>query len=209
MNNAVLSGVISSPPQIRYTNDGKSVSEFSLSFQNASNSQSIKQIKCVGFGKLAESISQLQEGQPVVLVGAINITNKENNGIKTKVTELKISALDVVSSPVNVNSVSIAGRTGRDPEVRYFESGTNKTSCSLAVRRTSDQTDWFDLEAWGKTGEVMGNYVRKGGLIGILGQIKFEEWTDKSTGELRSKPVILVTELELLGRKKEQEQEDF
>jgi single-strand DNA-binding protein len=142
------------------------------------------------------------------LVGAINIISKESNGTKTKVTEFKISALDMVSSPVNVNSVSIAGRVGRDPEVRYFESGTNKTSCSLAVRRTS-QTDWFDLEAWGKTGEVMGNYVRKGGLIGILGQIKFEEWTDKSTGELRSKPVILVGELELLGGKKEQEQEDF
>jgi single-strand DNA-binding protein len=209
MNNAVLSGVIASSPQLRYSHDGKPMSEFSLLFQNVSKSESVKQIKCISFGKLAESISQLQEGQPVVLVGAINITNKENNGIKTKVTEFKISALDVVSSPVNVNSVSIAGRTGRDPEVRYFESGTNKTSCSLAVRRTSDQTDWFDLEAWGKTGEVMGNYVRKGGLIGILGQIKFEEWTDRNTGELRSKPVILVGELELLGGKKEQEQEDF
>jgi|LakMenEpi07Jul09_1017256.scaffolds.fasta_scaffold00067_9 single-strand DNA-binding protein len=208
MNNAVLSGIISSPPQLRYSHDNKPMSEFLLAFQNASKSESVKQIKCVGFGKLAELIAQLDENQAIVLVGAINIISKESNGTKTKVTEFKISALDMVSSPVNVNSVSIAGRVGRDPEVRYFESGTNKTSCSLAVRRTS-QTDWFDLEAWGKTGEVMGNYVRKGGLIGILGQIKFEEWTDKSTGELRSKPVILVGELELLGGKKEQEQEDF
>lgn len=209
MNNAVLSGIISSPPQIRYTNDGKSISEFLLSFQNASKSAAFKQIKCVGFGKLAESISQLQEGQPVVLVGAINITNRENNGIKTKVTEFKISALDVVSSPVNVNSVSIAGRTGRDPEVKYFESGTNKASCSLAVRRTADQTDWFDLEAWDRKAEVISNYVRKGGLIGINGQLKFEEWTDRQTNELRSKPVILVGELELLGSKKQEQEEDF
>ncbi|MFO0055639.1 MAG: single-stranded DNA-binding protein [Dolichospermum sp.] len=113
-----------------------------------------------------------------------------------------------MSSPVNINSVNITGRTGQDPEPKYFESGKNKCSASLAVRRTSDQTDWFDLEAWGKTAEVMGNYVRKGGLIGISGQLKFEEWTDKNSGELRSKPIILVGQLELLGGKKEQE-EDF
>jgi single-strand DNA-binding protein len=207
MNNAVLSGIILSP-QLRYSHENKPMSEFLLAFQNPSKSESVKQIKCISFGKLAESIGQLQEGQPVVLVGAINITNKENNGVKTKVTEFKISALDMVSVPVNINSVNICGRTGRDPEVKYFESGTNKTSCSLAVRRASE-TDWFDLEAWGKTSEVMGNYVRKGGLIGIKGQLKFEEWSDKNTSELRSKPVILVTELELLGRKKEQEQENF
>ena len=208
MNNAVLSGIISSPPQLRYSHDGKPMSEFSLSFQNVSKSESVKQIKCISFGKLAESIAQLNQGQPVVLVGAINITNKEYNGTKTKVTEFKISALDMVSVPVNVNSVNIAGRTGRDPEVKYFESGTNKTSCSLAVRRTSDQTDWFDLEAWGKTGEVMGNYVRKGGLIGDSGQLKLDEWTDKNTGELRSKPVISVGQLDLLGSKPTQE-DDF
>ncbi len=206
MNNAVLSGVIASPPQLRYTHDGKSISEFLLSFQNASKSAAFKQIKCVGFGKLAELIAQLDPDQAVVLVGSINITN---NGVKTKVTEFKINALDVVSTPLSINSISLVGRAGRDPEVKYFESGTSKTSCSLAVRRTADQTDWFDLEAWDRKAEVMSNYVRKGGLIGINGQLKFEEWTDKQTNELRSKPVILVTELELLGSKKEQEQEDF
>lgn len=209
MNNAVLSGLVASPPQLRYSHDNKPVSEFLLAFQNASKSAAFKQIKCVGFGKLAELIAQLDQNQVVVLIGSINITNRENNGTKTKVTEFKISALDVVSSPVNINSVNIVGRTGRDPEVKYFESGTNKTSCSLAVRRTADQTDWFDLEAWGRTGEVMGNYVRKGGLIGVNGQLKFEEWTDRNTNELRSKPVILVGELELLGSKKQEQEEDF
>ena len=209
MNNAVLSGIISSSPQLRYTHDNKPVSEFLLAFQNASKSAAFKQIKCVGFGKLAELIAQLDQNQIVVLVGSINVINKENNGIRTKVVEFKINALDVVNTPLSINSISLAGRTGRDPELRYFESGTNKASVSLAVRRTSDQTDWFDLEAWDKKAEVMSNYVRKGGLIGINGQLKFEEWTDRQTSELRSKPVILVTELELLSSKKEQEQEDF
>jgi hypothetical protein len=69
------------------------MSEFLLAFQNASKSESVKQIKCVGFGKLAELIAQLDENQAIVLVGAINIISKESksNGTKTKVTEFKIS----------------------------------------------------------------------------------------------------------------------
>ncbi|MFM6724697.1 MAG: single-stranded DNA-binding protein [Dolichospermum sp.] len=204
MNSAILSGVIISSPQIRYTSDNKAISEFLLAFQDASKSAVSKQIKCLGFGaKLTELIGQLKEGQAAILVGSINITNRENNGVKTKVTEFKISALDVVPSAVNINCVNIVGRTGRV----VYKSG-NKYSVSLAVRRTADQVDWLDLEAWNRTGEVMESYVQKGGLIGIQGQLKFEEWTDR-TGELRSKPVILITELELLGGKKEQEREDF
>jgi single-stranded DNA-binding protein len=63
MNNAVLSGVISSQPQLKHSNDSKPVSEFFSSFQNVGKSESIKQIKCVGFGKLAESMAQLKERQ--------------------------------------------------------------------------------------------------------------------------------------------------
>ncbi|MFM6920811.1 MAG: single-stranded DNA-binding protein [Dolichospermum sp.] len=195
MNSAILSGVIISSPQIRYTSDNKAISEFLLAFQDASKSAVSKQIKCLGFGgKLAESIGQLKEGQAAILVGSINITNRENNGVKTKVTEFKISALDVVPSAGNINSVRAVGRTGRV----VYKSG-NKCSVSLAVRRTADQTDWFDLEAWNRTGEVMSNYVQKGGLISVEGSLRFDEWSDKNTGELRSKPVILVSQLELLG----------
>ncbi|MFM6672537.1 MAG: single-stranded DNA-binding protein [Dolichospermum sp.] len=139
MNSAILSGVIISSPQIRYTSDNKA-SEFLLAF-NVSNSES-KQIKCLGFGvKLTESIGQLKKGQPVVLFGSIN-TNKDDG----TTTEFKVSALDLVPSAGNINSVRAVGRTGRV----VYKSG-NKCSVSLAVRRTADQTDWFDLEAWNKT----------------------------------------------------------
>jgi single-stranded DNA-binding protein len=156
MNNAVLSGIILSP-QLRYSHDNKPMSEFLLAFQNPSKSESVKQIKCVGFGKLAELIAQLDENQAIVLVGAINIISKESNGTKTKVTEFKISALDMVSVPVNINSVNICGRTGRDPEVKYFESGTNKTSCSLAVktRNFSHRTRTVRSQKRTRTGELL------------------------------------------------------
>lgn len=203
MNNAVLGGVVASPPQLRYTPDNKSICSFELAFTNPSKSESTKQIKCVGFGKMAEAIAQLHQGENVVVIGSINIIKQEN---KVYLTEFKISNLDVVPSPVNVNSVNIAGRTGQDTDMKYFESGTNKATNSLAVRRYQE-TDWFSLEAWGKTAEVMGNYVRKGGLIGVMGELKFEEWTDRNSGELRSKAVIKVNQLELLGSKSEQREE--
>ena len=61
------------------------------------------------------------------------------------------------------------------------------------------------MEIWDKTAEVAANYVRKGSLIGIKGVLKFEYWQDRNTGVHRSKPVIRVYELQLLGSKRDEE----
>jgi single-strand DNA-binding protein len=109
---------------------------------------------------------------------------------------------------MSLNSVTLVGRAGRDPEVRYFESGSVVCNLPLAVdrrRRNSDQPDWFDLEIWDRRAEVAANYVRKGKLIGIRGRLKFDHWQDRNTGAQRSKPVIRVDDLELLGSKRENE----
>jgi single-strand DNA-binding protein len=112
---------------------------------------------------------------------------------------------DVVQA---TNSVCLVGRAGRDPEVRYFESGSVVANLSLAVNRRSrdDEPDWFNLEIWGKQAGVAADYVRKGSLLGITGSLRFDRWTDKSTGEERSKPVIRVDRLELLGSRRDAEQ---
>jgi single-strand DNA-binding protein len=101
-----------------------------------------------------------------------------------------------------INQATIVGRVGKDPELRYFESGTNLATFSLAVNRPTKnkETDWFDIKIWGRPAEIAGEYVRKGSLIGITGQIDFESWTSKE-GELQVKPVISATELRLLGSK--------
>jgi single-strand DNA-binding protein len=107
---------------------------------------------------------------------------------------------------MNLNVVNLVGRVGGEPDVKYFESGSVKCNLTLAVnRRTSksDQPDWFNLELWGKTAEVAGNYVRKGSLIGVQGSLKIETWSDRTTGTNRSKPVIKVDRLDLLGSKKD------
>jgi single-strand DNA-binding protein len=108
-----------------------------------------------------------------------------------------------------MNRVYLVGRVGKDPEMKYFETGKQVCNFTLAVnRRTSNRDeppDWFDLEVWGKTADVAKNYVRKGSQIGVVGLLKFDRWRDKTTGEERQKPVILVDQLELLGSKKDQE----
>ena len=105
-----------------------------------------------------------------------------------------------------VNSVILVGRAGRDPEMRYFESGRVKTTFSLAVNRpTKDkETDWFDIEIWGRQAEIAGEYVRKGSLIGIEGRLDFSKWTDDA-GNKNVRPIINANGLRLLGSKRDNE----
>lgn len=102
-----------------------------------------------------------------------------------------------------MNSITIVGRSGKDPEVKYFESGTVVANLTLADRplKKDDKPEWFNLEIWGKTAQVAADYVRKGSLIYVEGRMKTERWNDKTTGQERSKPVVVVNRLELLGSK--------
>ena len=110
-----------------------------------------------------------------------------------------------------INSVTLVGRAGRDPEVRYFESGTVVANLTMAVNRRNrnDEPDWFNLEIWGKQAQVAADYVKKGSLIGITGSFKMDSWKDRNTGEDRNKPVVRVDRLELLGSKRDSANSNF
>ena len=112
---------------------------------------------------------------------------------------------------MGINSVTLVGRAGRDPEVRYFESGTVVANLTMAVNRRSreDEPDWFNLEIWGKQAQVAADYVKKGSLIGVTGSFKLDSWKDRNTGEDRNKPVVRVDRLELLGSKRDSENSNF
>lgn len=107
---------------------------------------------------------------------------------------------------MGLNVVHLVGRAGADPQVKYFDSGKVLCELSLAVSRRSGKTDapdWFKLKIWNKPAEIAANYVRKGGLIGIQGELTIETWTDRNTGANRSSPVVVVDRLELLGSKRD------
>lgn len=123
--------------------------------------------------------------------------------LKWRCRAVKKSITGENSMSDNLNIINLVGRVGQKPETQYFESGTVLTKLSLAVnRRTSkkdSEPDWFAVEIWGNIAEVAANYTDKGSLIGIQGELKFDEWTDQVTGQQRVKPVIRVNNLELLG----------
>ncbi|HEY9873204.1 MAG TPA: single-stranded DNA-binding protein [Candidatus Obscuribacterales bacterium] len=107
---------------------------------------------------------------------------------------------------MNLNVVNLVGRVGAEPDVKYFESGSRLCKLTLAVNRrtrNNDQPDWFNLELWDKTADVAANYVHKGSLIAVQGSLKIETWSDRTTGTNRSKPVIRVDRLDLLGSKRD------
>jgi single-strand DNA-binding protein len=105
----------------------------------------------------------------------------------------------------SLNVCSFTGRAGRDPEVRYLDNGNAVANLTLAVdvwKRDAEPL-WLTLKIWGKTAQVAADYVRKGSQIAVSGQLENESWTDKATGEKRSKVVLNVKELTLLGSKKD------
>ncbi len=105
---------------------------------------------------------------------------------------------------MSINSITLIGRVGSDPELNYYDSGRVRCKLTLAVNRRSrsDEPDWFNLELWGKTAEIAKNYVQKGKQIGVKGSLKFNTWVDNK-GANRSSPVIVVDQLELLGSKRD------
>lgn len=100
-----------------------------------------------------------------------------------------------------INKVDLVGRVGQQPEIRYFESGAMKTALTLAVKPPyrSESPLWFDLELWGNIAQVAADWVQKGSTIGITGEIIFDRWIDKNTDEPRQKPIIRVSNLELIS----------
>jgi single-strand DNA-binding protein len=80
----------------------------------------------------------------------------------------------------------IAGNVGRDPEMRYTPSGQAVTSFSVATNRqytnnngeTVKETIWFRISAWGKTGEICNQYLKKGSKVLVEGRLT----ADPATG---------------------------
>ncbi len=109
------------------------------------------------------------------------------------------------NSIMEINTINLVGRAGREPDVKYFESGSTVANFTLAVNRISrgDEPDWFNLEIWGKQAQIAADYIKKGSLVGITGSLKIDSWKDKNTGEDRFKPVVRVDRLNLLSSRKE------
>ncbi len=106
-----------------------------------------------------------------------------------------------------LNKVMIIGHLGRDPEMRYTPSGRPVTTFSVATSRSwhsadgerHEETEWFNVVAWGSLAEICNQYLRKGQQVYIEGRLQTRRWEDTEgnkhfTTELVAKEMIMLGE---------------
>ena len=101
---------------------------------------------------------------------------------------------------IGVNRAILIGHLGKDPEVKYTAGGKAVTSLSLATTETTtkdgdkkEYTEWHRIVAWGRLAEVIGEYLHKGSLIYIEGNLRTRKWTDKAGVERHTTEIIANT----------------
>ena len=100
----------------------------------------------------------------------------------------------------DIANITIVGRLTRNPETTET-SNSSVTKFSLAVNGwKDDEVSYIDCDAWGKVGEVVQQYCEKGKQVAVAGTLRIEKWEDKE-GNKRSKPIVNVRDLTLLGSK--------
>ena len=107
-----------------------------------------------------------------------------------------------------LNKASLIGRLGGDPEIRYTQSGTAVANFTMATNeRWKDQqgqpqesTEWHRIVAFGRLGEICGEYLAKGSLVYIEGRIQTRQWEDKD-GNKRFTTEIVAREMKMLDSK--------
>ena len=209
MNNAIISVQIVQQPQLRYTSDNQTpVAEALVESLPLRDGDPPATFKSTVWGDRAADFAALKEGQSLILDGRLGINSIDRSeGFKEKKPEFSVSHWHLAPL-VSLNRIALVGRVGGDCDTKYFESGSVICTFTLAVNRrtkNSDQPDWFNVETWGKTAQVAADYVHKGSLIGISGSLKVEQWTDRNTAAPRSKPIIRVDRLDLLGSKSDRQ----
>jgi single-strand DNA-binding protein len=104
----------------------------------------------------------------------------------------------------DLNHVVLIGRLTRDAELKYTANGQAVCKFSIAVNRRRksgdqwlDEANFFDVVLWGRQGEAINQYLVKGKLVGVEGELRQDRWEQE--GQNRSKIEIVANNLQLLG----------
>jgi len=106
-----------------------------------------------------------------------------------------------------LNRVQLIGRLGKDPEGKFTPTGKKVTHFSLAVTNrwkakdgeAKEYTEWINIEAWGRLGEICQEYLKKGSLIFVDGRLKTDRYEDQGENKYYTKVVAL--QMQMLDRK--------
>ena len=110
-----------------------------------------------------------------------------------------------------LNRVQLIGRLGKDPESKFTPTGKKVAHFSLAVSNrwkdksgeTKESTEWVNIEAWGRLGEVCQEYLKKGSLVFLEGRLKTDKYEDK--GETRYYTKVVALTLQFLDKRPAEE----
>ena len=110
-----------------------------------------------------------------------------------------------------LNRVQLIGYLGKDPEIRYTPSGVKVCNFSMAVTRrwkgrdgsAKEATDWFNIEVWGKMGEISQQFLHKGSLAFIEGRLQTDRYEHE--GETRYFTKVIARSMQMLDKKPEEE----
>lgn len=105
-----------------------------------------------------------------------------------------------------LNKVMIIGYLGRDPEMRFTPSGRPVTSFSVATSRTwtsaegerREETEWFNVVAWGTLAEICKTHLSKNQQVYVEGRLQTRGWEDE-TGKKHFRTELVANEMILLG----------
>ena len=105
---------------------------------------------------------------------------------------------------VDINHVVLVGRLTRDAELKSIASGQSVCKFSIAVNRRrkngdqwEDEPNFFDIVVWGRQGESLHQYLVKGKMVGVDGELRQDRW--QQDGQNRSKVEVVANYLQLLG----------
>lgn len=116
----------------------------------------------------------------------------------------------------DLNKVMIIGRLGRDPEMRYTPSGRPVTTFSVATSRSwstvdgerHQETEWFNVVAWGNLAEICKQYLTKGQQVYIEGRLQTRKWEDKE-GNKHNSVEVVANEMMMLGDRRESSSNNY
>ena len=111
-----------------------------------------------------------------------------------------------------LNKVMLIGNLGRDPEMRYTPSGKAVTTFSLATSRSwqssngerHEETEWFNIVAWGGLAEICSQHLSTGQQVYIEGRLQSRQW-ESDSGEKHQSMEVVAQELVMLGAKQRSE----
>jgi single-strand DNA-binding protein len=106
-----------------------------------------------------------------------------------------------------LNRVQLIGHLGKDPETRFTQNGKNVTNFSVAVDRrwrssegeVKKATDWFNVDAWGRLGEICQEYLCKGSLVYLEGRLQMDRY--EKDGETRYATKVIAQQMQMLDRR--------